>query len=81
MNNQESQLLVKILKEIRDTQKLQLDRQAEAFTLQREKQFALVQKQTERHEQIPGSCQKASRRRVPRWWLSRARRFPSFSLL
>ncbi len=51
MNDQDSQLLATLLKEIRDNQKLQLDRQAEALTIQRE-QFALVQKQAERHERI-----------------------------
>jgi hypothetical protein len=51
MTDQESQQLGAILKEIRDNQKLQLDRQTEALTLQRE-QFALVQKQAERHERI-----------------------------
>jgi hypothetical protein len=51
MTDQESQQLDAILKEIRDNQKLQLDRQTEALTLQRE-QFALVQKQAERHERI-----------------------------
>lgn len=51
MNDQESQLLAPILKEIRDNQKLQLDRQTEALALQRE-QFTLVQNQAKRHERI-----------------------------
>jgi Flp pilus assembly protein TadB len=51
MNDEDSQLFVTVLKEIRDNQKLQLDRQAEAIALQRE-QFALVQRQAERHERI-----------------------------
>lgn len=51
MNDEDARLLVTILKEIRDNQKVQLDRQAEALALQRE-QFAVVQRQTERHERI-----------------------------
>jgi len=51
MTDQELQPLVNILKEIRDNQKIQLDRQAESLALQRE-QFALVQRQTERTERI-----------------------------
>ena len=51
MNDQESQLLATLLKEIRDNQKLQLDCQTEALQLQRE-QFALVQKQADRHERV-----------------------------
>jgi len=51
MNDEDSRLFVTVLKEIRDNQKLQLDRQAEAIALQRE-QFALVQRQAERHERI-----------------------------
>ena len=51
MNDQESQLLATLLKEIRDNQKLQLDRQTEVLQLQRE-QFALVQKQADRHERV-----------------------------
>lgn len=51
MNDQELQPLVDILKEIRDNQKLQLDRQTDALTLQRE-QIALVQRHTERTERI-----------------------------
>jgi hypothetical protein len=42
---------VRLLQEIRDGQKLQLERQAEALTLQRE-QVALVQGQVERTERI-----------------------------
>lgn len=51
MNDQESQELATILKDIRDHQKQQLDCQAEALKLQRE-QFKLIQKQAERHERI-----------------------------
>jgi TRAP-type mannitol/chloroaromatic compound transport system permease small subunit len=51
MTDQEIQPLGAILKEIRDNQKLQLERQTEALVLQRE-QFALVQRQAERHERI-----------------------------
>lgn len=51
MNDQDSQLLATLLREIRDHQKLQLDRQTEALALQRE-QFALVQRQAGRHERI-----------------------------
>jgi hypothetical protein len=51
MNEQEFQALGTVLKEIRDNQKLQLERQTEALALQRE-QFALVQRQTERQERI-----------------------------
>ncbi len=43
--------LIRLLEEIRDNQKMQLERQAEALALQRE-QFALVQKQTERAERL-----------------------------
>jgi hypothetical protein len=39
--------LVRVLEEIRDNQKLQLERQAEALQLQRE-QFVIFQKQAER---------------------------------
>ena len=51
MNEEESRQLVTILKEIRDNQKVQLDRQTEALALQRE-QFAVVQRQAERYEHI-----------------------------
>ena len=43
--------LLRVLEEIRDNQKLQLERQAHALELQRE-QFSLVQKQFERAESI-----------------------------
>jgi hypothetical protein len=43
--------VVSVLEEIRDDQRLQLQRQAEALALQRE-QFAMVQKQFERTEHI-----------------------------
>ena len=51
MNEQELQRLIRTLEEIRDNQKLQLERQAEALALQRE-QFALGQKQSDRTERI-----------------------------
>src|SRR5262249_41155527 len=51
MNDGESRLLVTILQEIRDNQKMQLDRQVDALALQRE-QFAIVQRQAERYEHI-----------------------------
>jgi uncharacterized membrane protein (DUF106 family) len=51
MNDQNSQQLIRILEEIRNNQRTQLERQAEALALQRE-QFALVQKQTERAERL-----------------------------
>lgn len=51
MSEQDMQRLVAVLEEIRDNQKIQLERQAEAFALQRE-QFAMVQKQYERTERI-----------------------------
>jgi len=51
MNNAEAQQLDAILKEIRDNQKLQIERQTEALALQRE-QWALLQRQADRHERI-----------------------------
>jgi len=51
MNDNDIQQLVSVLEEIRNNQKLQLERQAEALSLQRE-QFALVQKQYERAERL-----------------------------
>jgi hypothetical protein len=41
----------RLLEEIRDNQRIQLERQAEALAIQRE-QFALVQRQTGRTERI-----------------------------
>src|SRR5437868_10579167 len=43
--------IISLLQEIRDDQRLQLERQAEALTLQRE-QFGLVQKSQERAEKL-----------------------------
>ncbi len=43
--------LLRVLEEIRDNQRLQLERQAKALELQRE-QFSLVQKQYERAERL-----------------------------
>ncbi len=51
MSEQDLQRLLTVLGEIRDQQKLQLERQAEALALQRE-QFAMVQRQYERTERI-----------------------------
>jgi len=51
MNDNDIQRLVSVLEEIRDNQKLQLERQEEALSLQRE-QFAMVQKQYERAERL-----------------------------
>ncbi len=51
MSEQDLQRLIRILEEVRDNQKLQLERQAEALALQRE-QFALVQRQSDRTERI-----------------------------
>jgi uncharacterized membrane protein (DUF106 family) len=51
MSEHDMQRLLAVLEEIRDHQKIQLERQAEALALQRE-QFAIVQKQHERAERI-----------------------------
>jgi len=51
MDNNDIHKCVRLLEEIRDNQKLQLDRQAEVFALQRD-QLAIVQKQAERAERI-----------------------------
>jgi uncharacterized membrane protein (DUF106 family) len=52
MNDQDiSQRMVRILEEMRDNQKIQLERQAEALAVQRET-FALVQRQSERAEKL-----------------------------
>jgi uncharacterized membrane protein (DUF106 family) len=51
MSEIDAKRLVAVLEEIRDNQRVHLERQAEALTLQRE-QFALVRKQTERAERI-----------------------------
>jgi uncharacterized membrane protein (DUF106 family) len=51
MNDKETQGLIRLLEEIRDNQKVQLDRQSETLSLQRE-QFSLVQRQHERAERI-----------------------------
>jgi hypothetical protein len=51
MSDSDVQRVMTVLEEIRNNQKLQLERQAEALALQRE-QFALVQKQAERVERI-----------------------------
>jgi len=51
VSQQEVEVVIALLEEIRDNQRLQLERQAEAYALQRE-QFALVQKQYERAERL-----------------------------
>jgi len=51
MNDQDLQRFIRTLEEMRDNQKLQLERQAEALALQRQ-QFSLVQKQSDRKERI-----------------------------
>ncbi|MFO1424862.1 MAG: hypothetical protein U1F70_14650 [Candidatus Competibacteraceae bacterium] len=51
MNERDAQQLIRLLEEMRDNQRRQLERQAEALALQRE-QFALVQKQSERAERL-----------------------------
>ena len=51
MNENETQRMVQLLEELREGQKLQLERQKEALELQRE-QVALVQKQFERTQRI-----------------------------
>jgi uncharacterized membrane protein (DUF106 family) len=52
MNDQDvSQRMVRILEEMRDNQKIQLERQAEALALQRDT-LALVQRQADRTERI-----------------------------
>lgn len=51
MSDQEVQQLSSLLKDIRDNQQLQLDRQAEALALQRE-HYAFIQRQAERHERM-----------------------------
>lgn len=51
MNDSDTQKLIATLEEIRDNQKLQLERQLEALTLQRE-QVAMVQRQVERTERL-----------------------------
>jgi len=63
MSDIDIQRLVSVLEEIRDNQRLQLERQAEALSLQRE-QYALVQKQ---HERASGYriAPRQSRRRAP----------------
>jgi len=51
MNDPDLERVLGVLEEIRDDQKLQLQRQAEALALQRE-QVALIQRQSERTERI-----------------------------
>ena len=57
MNENESLRMIRVLEELRDGQKLQLERQQEALQVQRE-QFALVQKQFERTERIQDRAEK-----------------------
>lgn len=51
MSDIDIQRLAAVLEEIRDNQRLQLEHQAEALSLQRE-QFAFIQKQNERTERL-----------------------------
>jgi uncharacterized membrane protein (DUF106 family) len=51
VNDQDTSPIIRVLEEIRDNQKLQLQQQAEVLMLQRE-QFAIAQKQTARTERI-----------------------------
>jgi len=51
MTDNDPQRLLPVLEEIRDNQRLQLERQAEALVLQRE-QFALMRQQFERAERL-----------------------------
>jgi uncharacterized membrane protein (DUF106 family) len=51
MNDNDSERMLRVLEEIRDQQKDQLERLTEALAVQRE-QFAVVQKQAERTERI-----------------------------
>jgi len=51
VNDQDTNSMIRVLEEIRDNQKLQLQQQAEALMLQRE-QFAITQKQIDRTDRI-----------------------------
>jgi uncharacterized membrane protein (DUF106 family) len=51
MNDHDVRQLIHLLEEVRDNQRAQLERQAEALALQRE-QFALVRQQAERAERL-----------------------------
>lgn len=51
MNDSERQRLLALLEEIRDNQKAQIERQAEALDMQR-RQFAILEKQQERADRI-----------------------------
>lgn len=57
MNDNDTQKLIATLEEVRDNQKLQLERQLEALTLQRE-QVAMVQRQVERAERLQDRAEK-----------------------
>ena len=78
MNDGESRLLVTILQEIRDNQKMQLDRQVDALALQRE-QFAIVQRQAERYEHIQDRAEHIQAEAL-KSWPSHAKRCLSRSL-
>ena len=56
MNDNDIRQLSRVLEEIRDNQKHQLERQQEALAIQRE-QFAIVQRQAERAERIQDRAQ------------------------
>lgn len=51
MNDNDLQRLASLLEDIRDNQRMQIERQAEALELQR-RQFAMLEKQQERAERI-----------------------------
>jgi hypothetical protein len=51
MNDEDIRRLTRLLEDIRDNQKLQLERHGDALALQRE-QLSLVQRQAERYDRI-----------------------------
>lgn len=57
----EQDRMLEVLEQIRDNQRLQLERQQEALSLQRE-QFALFQKQVERTERIQDRAEQLQER-------------------
>ena len=61
MTDDDVQRLSRLLEEIRDTQRLQLERQTEALTIQRE-QLAMVQRQAERTERIQARAEEIQTR-------------------
>ncbi len=59
--HEDTQRMVRILEEMRDNHKAQLERQAEALALQRET-LALVRRQTERAERIQDRAEQIQER-------------------